>query len=536
LVKVIAHVCLLYKFSPLFAKVIHMNREEIVARVRARTEPWDLIVIGGGATGVGGAVDAASRGFDVLLIERSDFGKGTSSRSTKLVHGGVRYLAQGNLPLVREALKERGILRQNAPHLVHNTALVVPTYSLWQKFYYGAGLKVYGLLSGKYGFGKSQILSREETLERLPNVRAEGLTGGVMYFDGQFDDTRLLINLVTTAYEQGAALLNYARVFSLEKDENGRVMGVNFQDALDGTVLEARARVIINATGAFCDNVRKMSDASAKNIVTPSQGIHLVFDRSFLPGDSALMIPKTSDGRVLFAIPWHGHVVVGTTDTPIESVEEEPRALEEEINFVLETAGNYLEKKPRREDILSIFTGIRPLVKSGDAKNTAALSRGHTIEIDGAGLLTITGGKWTTYRSMAEDAVNQALKLGGLEERKSETERLHVHGYSRESNVYGADTKIIEEIINEDPGLAEKLHPDLPYSAAEIVFAVRYEMAQTLEDALARRTRALFLNARAAIEMAPAAAKIMAHELSKDKEWTAKQIEEFTQLAAGYLP
>ena len=518
-----------------------MNRGEILSRVAARTGPWDLIVIGGGATGVGCAVDAAARGYDVLLLERSDFGKGTSSRSTKLVHGGVRYLAQGNLPLVREALKERGILRATAPHLVHNTGFVVPCYSLWQKFYYGTGLKIYGLLSGKYGFGRSKILSREETLERLPNVRQEGLTGGVLYFDGQFDDTRLLINLVTTAHEQGAALLNYASVFSLEKDETGRITGVNFEDRLDGTVTEARARVVINATGAFCDDLRKMSDPGAKNIVTPSQGIHLVFDRSFLPGDDALMIPKTSDGRVLFAIPWHGHVVVGTTDTPIGKIDEEPRALEEEIEFVLETAGNYLARNPRRGDILSVFTGIRPLVKSGDAKSTAALSRGHTIEIDDAGLLTITGGKWTTYRTMAEDAVNQAMKLGGLDERVSKTESLRVHGFSEAGEtgdlaVYGTDAEKIRNIMREDPALAKKLHPDLSYLAAEIVWAVRFEMAQTLEDALARRTRALFLNARAAIEMAPDVARIMAKELGKTDEWAAQQVEEFEALAAGYLP
>lgn len=511
-----------------------MNRAEISSRIAGRREPWDLIVIGGGATGVGCAVDAASRGFDVLLLERFDFGKGTSSRSTKLAHGGVRYLAQGNLPLVREALKERGLLRQNAPHLVHNMAFVVPCYSLWQKFYYGMGLKVYDLLAGKHGFAKTKILSREETLERLPNARAEGLTGGVLYFDGQFDDTRLLINLVTTASEQGAALLNYAQVFSLGKDKKGRMTSVNFQDTLSGTVAEAKARGVINATGAFCDELRKMSDAAAKNIVTASQGIHLVFDRSFLPGDDALMIPKTSDGRVLFVIPWHGHTLVGTTDTPIEDIDAEPRAREEEIDFVLETAGKYLAKKPRREDILSIFTGIRPLVKSGDAKNTAALSRGHTIEIDKAGMLTITGGKWTTYRSMAEDAVNQAIKLGGLEECVSKTDGLRIHGFSGESGVYGTDAKIIEEIIEGDPGLAEKLHPDLPYTAAEIVFAVRYEMAQTLEDILARRTRALFLNARAAVQIAPRAAKIMADELGKDENWAAVQVNEFKILAEGY--
>jgi glycerol-3-phosphate dehydrogenase len=307
------------------------------------------------------------------LLEQSDFGKGTSSRSTKLVHGGVRYLAQGNLALVREALKERGILLRNAPHIVRKTGFVVPCYSLWQKFFYGAGLKIYDLLSGKYRFGKTKILSRDETLERLSNANPQDLRGGVLYFDGQFDDTRLLIDLVKTAGEQGAVVLNYARVTSFIKDEGGRVNGVGFEDALTGGKHEARAAAVINATGAFCDRLRKMSESGAGEIVTLSQGVHLVFDRSFLPGTDALMIPKTGDGRVLFAIPWHDHVVVGTTDTPIESADLEPAARDTEIEFILETAGRYLAKKPRREDILSIFTGIRPLVKSGGRRNTASL-------------------------------------------------------------------------------------------------------------------------------------------------------------------
>ena len=378
-------------------------------RAKAREKTWDIVIIGGGASGVGCAVDAASRGFDVLLLEQKDFGKGTSSRSTKLVHGGVRYLEQGDIFLVREALKERGILKQNAPHLVKTQPFIVPCYSFWQKFYYGIGLKVYNLLSGKYGFGKSLILSKEETLERLPNFKKENLTGGIIYYDGQFDDTRLLIDLVKTATENGAAILNYARVFGLTKNADGKVDGVDFEDTESGEIFSIKAKIVINATGAFTDKIRKLSDNNSNEIIAPSQGIHLVFDKSFLNSEDAIMIPKTSDGRVLFAIPWNGKTIVGTTDTPIEKAELEPKPFEEEIEFILKTCENYLAKPPRREDVLSVFVGIRPLVKSSDAKNTAKLSRDHTIEIDDANLLTVAGGKWTTYRNMAEDADKQSV-------------------------------------------------------------------------------------------------------------------------------
>jgi glycerol-3-phosphate dehydrogenase len=494
-----------------------MNRNEILDRVRSREKPWDIVVIGGGATGVGCAVDAASRGYDVLLLEQHDFGKGTSSRSTKLVHGGVRYLAQGNISLVREALKERGILLKNAPHVVHKQAFIVPCYSLWQKIFYGAGLMVYDLLSGKYSFGRSRILSRKVTLERLPNVTGKDLSGGVLYYDGQFDDTRLLIDLVTTAHEKGASVLNYAKVTAIKKDHNGRASGIEFKDAESGEKFDIYAKVIINATGAFCDSVRRMSEQDVENIVTHSQGVHLVFDRKFLPSESALMIPKTSDGRVLFVIPWHGHTLVGTTDTPIVTAELEPKALRAEIDFILETAAKYLAKAPNRNDILSVFAGIRPLVKSSHTKNTASLSRGHTIVIDGSGLLTITGGKWTTYRRMAEDAVDQAAKLAGLENKISTTAELKIHRTESASNG------------------SEKLHPDLPYFENDVIRAVREEMAQTIEDVLARRTRALFLNAKAAIEVTPRVAEIMAKESRKDKLWIAGQIQDFNQTAQNYL-
>ncbi|MET0753145.1 MAG: glycerol-3-phosphate dehydrogenase/oxidase [Pyrinomonadaceae bacterium] len=503
-----------------------MNRIETLARVREREKFWDFIVIGGGATGVGCAVDAASRGFDTLLLEQSDFGKGTSSRSTKLVHGGVRYLAQGNVSLVREALKERGILLENAPHIVQKMAFVVPCYSLLDKFFYGAGLKIYDFLSGKYSFGKSRILSKKETIERLSNVKRENLHGGVVYFDGQFDDTRLLINLAQTACARGAALLNYARVSEITKDENGKIDGVKFKDAETGEVFAAKGKIVINATGAFCDAIRKLSDENSKNIIAPSQGIHLVFSKDFLPVETALMIPKTSDGRVLFAISWHDQTLIGTTDTPVEKAELEPRALEKEIEFILQTAKKYLAKPPEREDILSVFVGIRPLVKSENTKNTASLSRDHTIEIDDANLLTITGGKWTTYRRMAEDVVNQAIRIAGLAEKSCVTESLKIHG---------ADTADIRKMIEENPELAERIHANLPYQKAEIVRAIRDEMAQTVEDILARRTRALFLNAQAAIELAPEIARVMADELGKDENWIDEQIKNFTETARNYL-
>ena len=495
-----------------------MDRKANIDRVRGRTEPWDIVVIGGGATGVGCAVDAASRGLDVLLVEQADFGKGTSSRSTKLIHGGVRYLAQGNISLVREALKERGILLRNAPHVVHKQEFIVPCYSRWQKFYYGIGLKIYDLLSRQFSFGRSRILTRAETIEHLSTVKRDGLAGGVMYFDGQFDDTRLLIDMAETADLLGAEILNYAKVDSILKYENDRVSGIAFSDQLSGEVFSAPAKAVINATGAFCDAIRSMSDDTSKPIVTLSQGIHLVIDRSFLSGDSAIMIPRTSDGRVLFCIPWHGHTLVGTTDTSIEHAELEPEALETEIDFVLETVGEYLEPKPERNDLLSVFAGIRPLVRSHIAKKTKSLSRGHMIEVDASGMVTVTGGKWTTYRRMAEETVDIAIRSAKLSAARSRTANQAIIPYVTET------------------GDVEKLHPDLPYTAADVINAVRNEMAQTVEDVLARRTRALFLNARAAVAIAPDVAALMASELGKDEDWITDQLDEFRTISANYLP
>jgi len=517
-----------------------MNRAEMLGRAVERREPWDIVVIGGGATGMGVAVDAASRGYDVLLVEQHDFGKGTSSRSTKLVHGGVRYLEQGAVSLVMGALKERGLLRQNAPHLVSDLAFVVPNYEWWEAPFYGVGLKVYDMLAGRYGFGKSEVLSREETLARLPTIKTEGLRGGVVYYDGQFDDARLLINLATTAVEQGAVVLNYTPATALTRGDDGFVDGVVARDVESGREFHARAHAVINATGPQSDSVRRLVHPDAEPLIAPSQGIHLVFDGSFLPGGAAIMVPHTADGRVMFAIPWHGHTVVGTTDTPVGEPSLEPRPFDEEIAFILETAGRYLQKPATRADVLSVFAGIRPLVRAGSSANTASLSRDHTIHIDPSGLLTIAGGKWTTYRHMAEDCVDHAATIARLPDKPCVTKNLNVHGFHRQAanfgplSVYGSDALQIQDLIRADPSLAAPLHPSLPYCGAEIVWAARVEMARTVEDALARRTRALFLNAGAAIEMAPAAARLLARELERDEAWQSRQVDAFRALAKGY--
>jgi glycerol-3-phosphate dehydrogenase len=526
-----------------------MNRTDMWRRIEAHPRRWDMLVIGGGATGVGVAIDSAARGYDVLLLEQSDFGKGTSSRSTKLAHGGVRYLEQGNIGLVMEALKERGLLLQNAPHIVHDRAFVVPNYDWWEAPFFGLGLKLYELLAGKYGFGASRILSREETLEHLPTLKTEGLRGGAVYYDGQFDDARLLIHMVATAFEQGATLLNYVEVTGLTKDAQGFVDGVSARDVETGNEFLAAAKVVVNATGAFSDLLRLQAEPGATPLVAPSQGIHLVFDASFLRGESAVMVPHTSDGRVLFAIPWHGHTLVGTTDTPVAAATLEPVAMDEEIEFILATAGQYLTKAPTRDDVLSVFAGIRPLVRTvarstGTASGvvrSAALARDHVIHIDRSGLLTVCGGKWTTYRHMAEDCVEQAATLAQLPDKPSVTHQLHIHGFHDAAKqfgplaVYGSDAYEIRKLIEANPGLSEPLHAALPYLKAEVVWAARHEMARTVEDTLARRTRALFLNARAALAMAPAVADLMAAELGWDEATRTKQLAAFRDVASNYV-
>ena len=473
----------------------------MLGALQGTSEPWDIVIIGGGATGLGCAIDASSRGYKTLLLEQHDFAKGTSSRSTKLVHGGVRYLKQGNIALVLDALKERGLLLKNAPHLVRNLAFIVPNYTWWEGPFYGIGLKMYDLLAGKQGFGRSKHLSKEETLQHIPTLAPEGLDGGVIYYDGQFDDARLALNMASTAAEQGGVVLNYMRVTGLIK-KNGEVRGVEAVDQESGETHQIDARVVVNATGVFTDSIRKMDDPSVKNMIAPSQGIHIVLDRSFLPGDVAIMVPKTDDGRVLFAIPWHDFVLVGTTDTPGVDAELEPTPMEDELEFVLAHAGRYLVKNPTRDDVLSTFAGLRPLVGGDEDDDTASLSRDHTLHIAKSGLVTITGGKWTTYRKMAEDTIDQAATLAELEERPSRTRDLHIHGYHQ--------------------------HAD------EVVWATRNEMARTVEDFLSRRTRNLLLGADQSVEMAPKVARLMADELGHGKDWVDAQVRAFEEVAAGY--
>jgi len=519
-----------------------MNRDNMLDRLRDRRDAWDMIVIGGGATGMGIAVDAASRGFDVLLLEQADFGKGTSSRSTKLIHGGVRYLQQGNVPLVMEALKERGLLLQNAPHLVTDLAFVVPHYEWWEAPFYGVGMKVYDVLAGRYRFGRSRHLSIEETVERLPNIEREGLRGGVQYHDGQFDDARLLVNLAQTAFEHGATVVNYARVTRLVKNTSGFVTGVRVVDEERGEELEPRGHVVINATGPFTDAVRRMDDPSVTPVIQPSLGVHITLDRSYLAGDTAIMVPRTADGRVMFAVPWHGHVIVGTTDTPLDELSLEPRASSEDIDFILETTVQYLVRDPTRDDVLSVFAGIRPLVRAADGESTAALSREHSIEVAPSGLMTIAGGKWTTYRHMAEDCVDYAITVGALDDRPCVTRSMPIHGHLRDADRfgelahYGTDAMAVQTLVDSDERYGARLHQALPYRAGEVVWSTRFEMARTVDDYLSRRSRATFLNARAAMAMAPEVARLMAGELGRDAGWQERQVKEFLEIAAGYLP
>jgi len=501
---------------------------------------WDMIVIGGGATGLGIAVDAASRGYRVLLLEQSDFAKGTSSRSTKLVHGGVRYLAQGQIGLVRTALNERGILLQNAPHLVKKQSFTIPCYSWAGLVKYFIGLKCYQALSGRFSFGRVRYIKRKDMSSVLPGLNTRGLKGGVLYFDGQFDDARLAINLAMTAVERGGVLVNYCRVERLVM-AGGKVAGVVAKDLESGREYAMQSKVVVNATGVFVDDILKMDDPGARPTVRPSQGVHLMLDRSFLNGESALMIPRTSDGRVLFAVPWHRHVLVGTTDTLMEKHQLEPRALEEEIGFILGTMEEYLTVPPRREDVLSIFAGLRPLAApKEDGHATKEISRDHKLFVNASGLVTITGGKWTTYRKMAEEVVDRVIGVGGLREVACGTKQLRIHGCCQSGTeehlgVYGTDGASIRELMKEEPGLGARLVEWLPYTEAEVVWAVRREMARTIDDVLARRLRILFLDANAALRAAPRVAELMAAELGVGEEWKRKQLTEFNRLAQGYL-
>ncbi|MFT6872603.1 MAG: glycerol-3-phosphate dehydrogenase [Roseivirga sp.] len=520
-----------------------MKREKMLKRLKKHKEPWDIVVIGGGATGLGVAVDAASRGYKTLLLEQHDFAKGTSSRSTKLVHGGVRYLQQGDISLVLEALKERGLMIQNAPHLVKNQAFIIPNYEWWDGPFYQVGLKVYDLMSGKLGIGSSKRLSKEETIEHIPTIDQHGLKGGVVYYDGQFDDARMALTLAKTADQYSGVLLNYFEVTGLEKNEEGIIDGLKARDVESGKEYSIKAKAVINATGVFADKVKKMDDPGVKDMIQPSQGIHLVVSKEFLPDKFAIMVPQTKDGRVMFAVPWHDKVILGTTDTMKEKPELEPDAQDQEIDFILETAGQYLTKQPTRADVLSVFAGLRPLAKpEGEGKSTKEISRHHKLMISPSGLITIIGGKWTTYRKMAEDTVDNAMLIGALPERKCITINLPVSGYDKNLDlttdplaVYGSEKYQLLDLEEEQPELAELISETLPLRRSQVVWAVRHEMARTVEDMLARRVRGLFLDAHESIRVSGQVAKIMAEEMGEDSNWIEEQLEAFNEVASKYV-
>ncbi len=503
-------------------------RPDIVRAATADID-WDVVVIGGGASGLGAAVEAVTRGYRTLLLEAHDYAKGTSSRSTKLIHGGVRYLAQGNVHLVRESLHERGILKRNAPHLVHDLGFLVAAYRAWRIPFYGLGLKLYDLLAGRLNLRPSRWLGRRAALREVPTLKAQHLRGGILYFDGQFDDSRLAITLLRTFEDHGGVALNAAPVTEL-LHRDGRVAGVRFSDAETGQSYTARTKVVINAAGIFADSVRRMDDPAVEPMLSPSQGVHLIVAQHFLPGRTALMVPKTEDGRVLFAVPWHGRTLIGTTDTPVKEIALEPRAMDDEIDFILRTAGRYLDPAPQRADILSVFAGLRPLIKAQPGEDTKKLSREHTIVVSDRGLVTLAGGKWTTYRRMGQDVIDRAAEVAGVPPQPSRSEDLRLHGWAHDLDVYGSDRAAIATM----PDAAVLLHPDLPYSEAEVRWAARHEQARTLEDVLARRTRALLLDAAVAVAIAPRVAAIMAEELGRDAAWQAAQVAAFAKLAETY--
>lgn len=519
-------------------------RADLLARL-AQPVVYDMVVVGGGATGLGVALDAAARGFSVALIESHDFAKGTSSRSTKLVHGGVRYLAQGNIALVHEALHERTTLLRNAPHLAQPLAFVMPSYHCWETPFYGVGLKMYDVLAGKAGLGTTEFMGRERTLQCLPTARAEGLKGGVKYWDGQFDDARMALALARTAAQRGALLVNYCAAKELLHEE-GRVAGVVCADTETGQHYTLRTRCVVNATGVWVDALRQQDGEATqrpvKPIVAPSQGIHIVVDRAFLPSDHALMVPKTADGRVLFAVPWLGKLILGTTDSPRHNVEYEPLPFHEEVAFILGESARYLRRAPTAQDIRSIWVGLRPLVKpqDDDGNHTKSLSREHTVLASHSGLVTVTGGKWTTYRAMAEDVLQKCFTCGVLEPRAGGgTVHLPLVGApagpvqhrlcdAQGWHSYGSEADAARGLPGADNHLGGALGSGL--TEAMVRFAARYEYARTVEDVLARRWRTLFLDARLAASLAPAVAALLQQETGADP-----QLDAFVALTAQYL-
>ena len=518
-----------------------LSREDQLKQLKEDTI-WDITIIGGGATGLGAAVDAASRGYKVLLLEKYDFAKGTSSKSTKLVHGGVRYLANGDIKLVIAALRERGLLFKNAPHVSSVQSFIIPVYSLFSKVKYLAGLKIYDWLAGSLRIGASKLLSKADVLARLPHIKSEGLQGGIIYYDGQFDDARLAINLAQTAIEQQATVLNYVEAVQITKDSLGKITGLISRDTVTGTTYTIQSKSVINATGIFVDDILKLDQENHKNLVRPSQGSHIVIDQKFLAGNDALMIPETSDGRVLFGVPWHGKVLLGTTDIPIDQHSIEPKPMDEEIQFILDTAAAYLNPAPQRKDILSIYAGLRPLAAptGPNSSSTKEISRDHKLIKSESNLITITGGKWTTYRKMAEECIDLAIKVANLSVKACVTKDLPIHGYSKNPNLvawnsYGKDYESIIQLQQAHPEWKQPLIEGYPYTLAEVVWACRNEYIVKVEDFLARRTRLLLLDAKASRIASLQVAEIMAQELGKSAEWINQEVKEYKELTDNYI-
>jgi glycerol-3-phosphate dehydrogenase len=514
-----------------------MNRKDSIIKLN-KVLQWDVVIIGGGASGLGIALDASKRGYKTLLLEKYDFAKGTSSRSTKLIHGGVRYLQNGDITLVIESLKERGILKRNAPHLVQDLSFVIPTYDWWASPFYGIGMKIYDMMAGKLGLGKSEIISKEETEKLIPNISKKGLRGGVIYHDGQFDDSRMAITLALSADSKKTTLLNYCNVEGLIK-KDGEIMGLNFTDLINSKKYQIKSKVVINATGVFAEEIIRMDQPKIEKMIQPSQGVHIVLERRFLKSKHAILIPQTSDGRVLFAVPWKNYVVVGTTDTHVKKASEEPKALNEEIDFILKNAAKYMSVKPKRDDIKSVFAGLRPLAATSNKQSTKEVSRSHKIDISPSGLISVLGGKWTTYRKIAEDALNTAISINKLKKKKCKTERTKLFGFKRNvswsdpMHVYGSMKKKVESLggVNDNKSLSKKFY----VSNNIIEWSIIHEMALTVEDILARRTRCVFLDSKESKRIAPVVAQKMADVLGEDDKWIDAELKKFNKLIKNYI-
>lgn len=513
-----------------------MRRDNMIKKVASSDGPFDVAIVGGGATGLGIAVDAASRGYSVVLLERDDFAKGTSGRSTKLVHGGVRYLAQGNIRLVMEALRERGLLRKNAPELVRDLAFVVPAYRWWEIPFYYIGLKVYDLLSGRLSLGQSSFASQNRVIGMLPTIRRQGLKGGIIYHDGQFDDSRMAVSLARTAEDQGAVVLNYAEVNRMDKTESPDVFNLGFIDRFSGEQHSFSARTVFNAAGVFVDEILNLENEKSRPLIKPSRGAHIVVDARFMPGDHGLMIPKTSDGRILFALPWHGKVLLGTTDAPVQENSREPVPSEAEIDFILKTAKDYLAPYPVRKDIRSVFAGLRPLAAPEHPnQKTKEISRGHRVLVSGNQMITIIGGKWTTYRKMAEDAVDKAIALGRLPKKKCVTESLPLW-VSELDRRYGL--RFNQDTPEEDQDQSDRsavLVDGYPWTPDDIRYMIREEYALTIEDVLSRRTRLLILDAQAARQISPRIGQLLEDELPTGRYDAKADEAEFMEVSKHYL-